>query len=138
MSGGRPTDLTPELSKRLCELIVGGLPVCKAAEHEGIHRVTVYKWAKRNEEFGNALKRARAEAQRQSIAVIRSGAQGWQGEAWYLERSDPKNWGRRSEMTIKPKPAQEAIKPDDAAATVRAKLQAALAELDAKERGATH
>lgn len=31
-----------------------------------------------------------------------------------------------------------AIKPDDDAATVRAKLQAALAELDQKERGATH
>ncbi len=93
----RPTLYTQELSDQLCALVKGGLPLNKAAEHEGITYETMRAWGKKNTEFSVALKKARAEAQAQSIAVIRSGAQGWQGEAWYLERSDPKNWGRRFE-----------------------------------------
>ncbi len=101
----RPTDLTPELATALCQLVKDGLPMVRAAEHEGIHYSTFKRWQTRKgepyEAFSASLKKAKAEAQKQSIAVIRSGAQGWQGEAWYLERSDPKNWGRRMEMKAK-------------------------------------
>ncbi len=101
----RPTDLTTELATALCQLVKDGLPMVRAAEHEGIHYSTFKRWQTRKgepyEAFSASLKKAKAEAQKQSIAVIRSGAQGWQGEAWYLERSDPKNWGRRMEMKAK-------------------------------------
>ncbi len=103
----RPTLYTLELSDKLCALVKGGLPLNKAAEHEGITYETMRAWGKKNAEFSVALKKARAEAQAQSIAVIRSGSQGWQGEAWYLERSDPKNWGRRMEVKQEVKQPKE-------------------------------
>lgn len=104
MSGGRPSIYTPELGAKLCELVRAGLPLVKAAEHEGLTYETLRAWGKKNAEFSVALKKARGESTKQSLDKIRAGVPGWQGEAWYLERSDPKNWGRRLEVKQDPKP----------------------------------
>ncbi len=101
----RPTDLTPELADKLCDLVRGGLPLSKAAEHEGISYRTLCRWQKREDGayagFCHSLKRARAEAQVLWVGAIARGEDGWQSRAWLLERSDPKNWGRRMEMKAK-------------------------------------
>ncbi len=101
----RPTDLTPELADKLCDLARAGLPISKVAEHEGIDYSTLKRWQKRKgepyEAFSASLKRARAEAQGIWIAAIERGDPQWQSRAWLLERSDPKNWGRRMEMKAK-------------------------------------
>ncbi len=107
----RPTDLTPELADKLCQLVEEGLPMSRAAEHEGIDYSTLKRWQRRKGEpyegFCASLKRAKAASQAASIRTIRMGAQGWQGEAWYLERSDPKNWGRRMEVKQEVKQPKE-------------------------------
>lgn len=49
-------------------------------------------------EFVEAVESARAVAQVQMLAVVRrAAAEGaWQAAAWFLERSNPQQWGRRT------------------------------------------
>lgn len=53
-------------------------------------------------EFSEAVKRARAEAEGAHIRNIRRAADNgsWQASAWWLERSFPKKWGKRSAIEI--------------------------------------
>lgn len=53
-------------------------------------------------EFSDAIKRARAEAEGAHIRNIRKAADNgsWQASAWWLERSMPKKWGKRSALDI--------------------------------------
>lgn len=89
MPGGRPSKLTPEITAKICEHVRAGAYIYVAAQACGIGRETVRRWMHDNEEFRAALNTARAEAMAESIKFIRSGAQGWQGSAWYLERTYP-------------------------------------------------
>ena len=56
-------------------------------------------------EFSDSIKRARAEAEGAHIRNIRKAADNgtWQASAWFLERSFPQKWGKRSTMDIRDK-----------------------------------
>ena len=42
-----------------------------------------------------------AEAQNRNVVLIQKAAQtNWQASAWYLERSDPTNWGKRERHEV--------------------------------------
>lgn len=91
---GRPTALTPELAKAICDTVrrVGFQYV--AAERNGIHRNTLINWLGRGEEgeepyasFADAFAEARSEwveaqADRAAVADPR----------WALERADPQQF----------------------------------------------
>ncbi len=53
-------------------------------------------------EFSEAVKKARAEAEGANIRNIRRASDNgvWQASAWWLERSFPKKWGKRSSGEI--------------------------------------
>jgi len=53
-------------------------------------------------EFSEAVKKARAEAEGAHIKNIRKAADNgvWQASAWFLERSHPKKWGKRSQLDL--------------------------------------
>jgi len=53
-------------------------------------------------EFSEAVKKARAEAEGAHIRNIRRASDNgvWQASAWWLERSFPKKWGKRSSLEI--------------------------------------
>lgn len=53
-------------------------------------------------EFSEAVKKARAEAEGAHIRNIRKAADNgvWQASAWFLERSFPRKWGKRSQLEI--------------------------------------
>jgi len=53
-------------------------------------------------EFSEAVKKARAEAEGAHIRNIRKAADNgvWQASAWFLERSHPKKWGKRSQLDV--------------------------------------
>ena len=53
-------------------------------------------------EFSEAVKKARAEAEGAHIRNIRRASDNgvWQASAWWLERSFPKKWGKRSSVEI--------------------------------------
>ena len=107
---GRPTKLTPELQKKIIATLSAGNHVSVTCDFVGITEHTFYGWLHRGErnapsdqaagypEFYQEVKRARASAEVQSVARIRqAGGDGqWQADAWFLERSIPKRWGRRN------------------------------------------
>jgi hypothetical protein len=95
----RPTKLTSELQTAIVERVAAGNYLAVAARASGVHRDTLYGWLERGragEEpfaaFSDALKRAEAEAECAAVAYVRSGEQGWQASAWYLERKYPDRW----------------------------------------------
>jgi hypothetical protein len=92
-----------------------------AARLAGIHRDTLHEWRRRGVaaaerqaqgeklavadlayvEFEAAVSQARAEAEATAVAVIWSAMpRDWRAAAWYLERSVPKHWSRRSHAEI--------------------------------------
>ena len=107
---GRPTKLTPELQEKICNTLADGNYVAAICDYVGIAEKTFYEWMQRGErnapsdqaagypEFYQAVKKARSTAEIVSVARIRrAGADGqWQADAWFLERSNPKRWGRRN------------------------------------------
>ena len=52
--------------------------------------------------FSEAVKKARAEAEGAHLRNIRRAADNgtWQASAWWLERSFPKKWGKRSTLDL--------------------------------------
>lgn len=139
----RPTSLTPELQEALVKLIEGGLPISVSCDHEGIPYSTVCKWMKREgepyESFRHSIKRARAKAQMRMVLTVRACSKDWQACAWYLERSDPKNWGRKDRtVTAKPADGKPAGLEGLSSEAIIAKLKAAIAQEEAKLKGGMH
>jgi hypothetical protein len=103
----RPTDLTPELGAEIVRVVGEGLPLSKAADFVGISYRTLCRWMKRTDPpydvFCHDLKQAKAAVQLRMVGEIQKGVQNWQARAWYLERSDPKNWGRQDRLEVKDK-----------------------------------
>lgn len=105
----RPTKLTPELLERVILAIRAGNYAKTACEMVGIGETTFYRWMEDGakddakplfREFRESIKRAEAEAEVRSVALIRQAADGgtWQAAAWYLERKHGDRWGRNDKL----------------------------------------
>jgi len=105
---GRPTKLTPDVHKKIVNLIKAGNYNDVAAQAVGINEATFYGWMKRGEvgdgqiyiEFYKAIKEASAFSEAHYLELIRKAAQetSWQAAAWVLERKHKDKWGRS--MTV--------------------------------------
>lgn len=102
---GRPTKFTPKVRELILSAVREGNYIETAAQSAGINKDTFYSWMVKGEtscapkefsDFSEAIKRARAEAEIQALAVIQVAANRgiWQAAAWYLERSYPDRFGR--------------------------------------------
>jgi hypothetical protein len=101
----RPTKLTPELQADLVRALASGAYIEAACEYVGIAPATYYGWIARANaedaepeflEFLEAVKKARAANIRRHIKIIRkAGKEQWQASAWFLERRDAKNFGKK-------------------------------------------
>lgn len=108
---GRPTKLTPELQEFLCSKIRKSLPLTTACDIAELGWSTFLEWMQRGDagespykEFAGAVKKAKGEAQEFWIDILNSATVDKSinpAPAWFvLERSDPANWGRKSEVKI--------------------------------------
>lgn len=99
-------------------MLAAGNYICVACEYVGITEATYFSWvnrataelerveedggeiSEREEIFVDFLKsvtRARSSAEVQSVARLRkAGETDWKADAFFLERSFPDRWGRRS------------------------------------------
>lgn len=99
-----------------------GMYLDDAAAVAGIHRNTLGNWMTWGREaeaklangeeltdrdrlycdFLGAVEKARAEAVLRNLNVIQKAAQegSWQASAWYLERTNPRKWGRTETVEI--------------------------------------
>jgi len=118
--GGRPSKLEPITINKLNQALKIGLSQKKAAVYAGISETTFYRWRQRAFEiddacggnpelikdaddlelweFWESIKKARVEGEINHLAVITEAANNgvWQASAWFLERSNPREWGKRS------------------------------------------
>lgn len=101
---GQPTKLTEDVAAIIERAVRAGLPISPACDLAGINRDSFFTWMERGEAeesgiyraFSDRIKTARATAQLEALEIVRSGAIGWQGSAWYLERCHTRSYGRSS------------------------------------------
>src|SRR5688500_1679884 len=115
MPRGRPSSYTEEKGKEIVEHILAGNSKTNAFKLAGFHPDVVFAWLKRGKEdpdrypelaeLHENVEEATAHVQGEMAQRIRltalSGAPNtWQAAAWYLERTDPANWGKRDQVKI--------------------------------------
>ena len=106
-AGGRPTRCTPEFTAKFVKYMRAGNYLCTVCDALGVGEGRVYEWFQKGEageepyaEFRELVKRAAAEAEVETVALIRLHGQGdregnWQALMTFLERRYPERWGRR-------------------------------------------
>lgn len=116
--------LTDELQDELCKYLQSGATIADACAMVGLAESTYYRWCQWGEahdkgeklpdtphkivdrerclEFLEAVKKARSRARVANVAIILKAAKNnnWQAAAWFLERSNPKEWARRTYAKI--------------------------------------
>ena len=97
----RPSKLNEELIDTLGKKLAKGLPLTTVCDLLGITTMSISNWQKQGEEdFNNeveslysslfyTIKKSRAEYEEIAADRIQSGEPGWQGMAWWLERTRP-------------------------------------------------
>lgn len=127
MRVGRKTKLTPEVQEKVVAALLAGNYQEKAAAYAGVNVATYFRWLAEGEsddgrelyrEFHDAVENARASAEVQSVGLIRQAANAgtWQAAAWWLERSNPRAWGRRDGLELTGKdggPVRTVVTGDD-------------------------
>lgn len=100
------SNLTPEVQKAICAGIRNGMPVEHVMDYVGLTDDTFYRWMRQGKSdhsedrqyiaFRKAVKKARAANIRRHIKnIIRHSGDTWQASAWFLERRDAKNFGKK-------------------------------------------
>jgi hypothetical protein len=141
---GRRLALTAEVFDRIVSAVKGGSYLDDAAAYAGISERTLYLWLARGREaeqaleegqpltddealllqFSQAIQKARADAVIRNVTLIQNAAQqgSWQAAAWYLERTNPRKWGRTETVEIGI-PEERQIEPSDIAALLDQRIQ---------------
>lgn len=100
---GRPTFLSPEMTKEICLHVSLGLTLHDAATLAGIETSTLMLWQAKGRdgepkyvEFFNSLQKARATGKRNNLGLIAAaGRKDWKASAWMMERQHPTEYAPR-------------------------------------------
>ena len=112
VTGKRP-GCTEDLVAEIARYLKAGVTVRDTCGAVGIAESTFYTWQERGEadlkqgletrhsEFVKKSTHARAVARAAAVTHIRSAMGGdWRAAAWFLERADSENWGKRERQEI--------------------------------------
>ena len=110
----------PEIITMLVNALRAGNYMEHAADYAGVHVSTVYRWLEKGNgelerreqgykpdrsldqlcELCEAVKKAKGESVVRAMALIQNAASNgtWQASAWFLERTQPNFFGRRTEI----------------------------------------
>ena len=106
------TKLTDQLCEEICNDIKAGVPIKHAAIAHGITDATFYNWYNQGKEAKSGAKKKFYDKveEAKSVAVTlrarriyKAGEMSWQADAWWLERVDPDNFGRKDHLNIESK-----------------------------------
>jgi hypothetical protein len=119
---GRTPLLNAQTQERIVNAVRAGSYLDDAAALAGIGRATLFQWLGHGKDaqqkalngdkltdrerlyldFTDAVETARAEAQLRNIAIIQKAANEgtWQAAAWFLERTNPRKWGRHETVEV--------------------------------------
>ncbi len=94
---GRPKNANNVFTKDMKAQLIGAVKVTGflkiACDYIGVTPEGVRSAANRDPDFKIALKQAKAMRKIHSLTMINK-SQKWQAHAWFLERTDPENFGR--------------------------------------------
>ena len=108
--------LTDPLCDEICNDIKAGVPIEHAAISHGISKKTFYNWYNKGEKArsGKFRKFYDKVTEAKSVAVTlrarrvyKAGETSWQAVAWWLERVDPDNFGRKDTHKVDMKTDQK-------------------------------
>lgn len=110
MPAWRPTDYTPELADRICELLMSGLSTTKICEKDEMpHRSTLNEWLSKHSEFADKYVRAckiRREDRFEKLEDIVDTIEDVQKARlkvdvikWQLSKEEPKKYWDKLDMT---------------------------------------
>lgn len=142
--------LTPQLQQQFCEALNSGLTFVGACDLVGISPQTFHEWMARGEgtherpstpafaAFADAVKEARAKRDQRYVKVIEDAALNgtWQAAAWFLERTNRKEFGRNESVEITGKdggPVEQRITGDQQREQVTALIDELAARRAAKD-----
>ena len=103
MPTGRPSALTPDVQRRVCEAVAAGNTRHDSAEYAGIGESTLRAWLAKGKHQRRgtyrallaAVKKAEADAVVRNVAIIqKAAATSWQAAAWWLERKRDADWSQ--------------------------------------------
>ncbi len=121
LSKGKPSKLTPELSKELCKYLTLGMSPPKAAEMCGVHRNTMRYWLRRGEKewldksshyaaFLRDVNTATAACMRRGLLLVnQAAADDWKPAAWLLERRFPNEFAPKQMIEVRAQETVESI-----------------------------
>ena len=96
--------LTDKLCDEICNDIKAGVPIDHASIAHGITRTTFYDWYNKGKtarsgkfrQFHDKVEEAKSVAiTLRARRIYKAGETNWQADAWWLERVDPQNFGRK-------------------------------------------
>lgn len=106
----RPTKLTPEAQRRICEALAGGNTRADAAHYAGIDARSFYYWMRKGAkakkgkyvQFFRAVRKAEADcAVRCAARIQHATGEDWRAAAWWLERRRHQQFGNKDTTTVK-------------------------------------
>ena len=95
----RPTKLTDDVQKRLCDALRLGATHAHAAAYAGVSERVFYQWREKFVQFLQTVSKAEAEGAMISLGRInKAGADDWRAAAWLLEHRFPEHYGRQAAL----------------------------------------
>ena len=102
--------LTDQLCDEICNDIKEGVPIIHASIANGISQSTFYDWHNKGKnatrknkyrDFYEKVEEAKSVAIKlRARRIYKAGQANWQADAWWLERVDPENFGRKDHHKI--------------------------------------
>ena len=101
--------MTPAVHADIIKLVSAGVPLDRAARSSGFDPACVRKWIRWGksgkgepyDSFSHDVEWHKADAiARCAISVQKASKEDWRAGAWYLERVDPDNFGRKNSLKV--------------------------------------
>ena len=89
--------------KKITQALCDGQGRVRACKIAGIHYDTFMEWMRSKPEFAEAVKKAEATGNDKIKDICERRIiedKSWQSAAWWLERTDPANYGQRNNLNI--------------------------------------
>ena len=89
--------------KKITQALCDGQGRVRACKIAGIHYDTFMEWMRSKPEFAEAVKKAEDTGNDKITDICRRRIiedKSWQSAAWWLERTDPANYGQRNNLNI--------------------------------------
>jgi hypothetical protein len=118
---GRKSKLSDQVKEKVTKAVSAGNFLVTASEYAGVSVSTISNWMQRGEDaaerrdggkrvpkserkyldFFIAIRTARNEVEaRNVVTVSRQATNDWRAAAWFLERSFPQRWGKKTAMEL--------------------------------------